>query len=78
MNNFINSINTKRSQEIETTYRLNGAIYIAKTSSFIKEKGFFHAGNIFAYVMDSECSIDIDNEIDLKFATFLINEKRNY
>ena len=75
MNNFISNINTKRSQEIETTYRLNGAIYIAKTTSFIKEKGFFNAGNIFAYVMDNEHSIDIDNEIDLKFATFLINER---
>ena len=62
----------KRSQDLEKYYRLNGAIYICKTDKLLKEKSFFLKENIFAYVMDKESSIDIDEEIDFKIAKALI------
>ena len=74
MKNFLSEeILNKRSQDLETYYRLNGAIYICKTDKLLKEKSFFLKDNIFAYVMDRESSIDIDEEIDFKLAEVLIN-----
>ncbi len=66
----------KRSQDLETYYRLNGAIYICKTDKLLDEKNFFINDNIFCYKMNREDSIDVDNEMDLKFAEFMI-EKSN-
>jgi CMP-N,N'-diacetyllegionaminic acid synthase len=54
----------KRSQDLETYYRLNGAIYICKTDKLLENKGFFLKEKIYAYKMDRESSIDIDEEID--------------
>lgn len=72
MSNFIpGSLFDKRSQDLDTYYRLNGAIYICDTSRLIKEKGFFLKENIFAYKMNKNCSIDIDEEIDLEIARVL-------
>ncbi|MCK4441382.1 MAG: acylneuraminate cytidylyltransferase family protein [Sulfurovaceae bacterium] len=64
----------KRSQDLDTYYRLNGAIYICKTEKLLEEENFFLKDNIFAYVMSRECSIDIDEKIDFKLATILIKE----
>jgi len=68
-NDVLNSI----SQDLESYYRLNGAIYICRTDKFLREKSFFLKDNIFAYVMDRESSVDIDEEIDFKLAEVLIN-----
>ena len=65
----------KRSQDLETYFRLNGAIYICKTNKLLKEKTFFLQENIYAYKMDKEDSIDIDEEIDFKIAGMLLNNK---
>lgn len=75
MSSFLrDEILNKRSQDLEKYYRLNGAIYICKTEKLLEEKSFFLKNNIFAYVMDRESSIDIDEEIDFKMAEFLIEE----
>ncbi|MDC1038373.1 acylneuraminate cytidylyltransferase family protein, partial [Candidatus Marinimicrobia bacterium] len=42
----------KRSQDLETYYRLNGAIYICKSEKLLEEKSFFLKENIYAYKMD--------------------------
>ncbi|MGE3591195.1 MAG: NTP transferase domain-containing protein [Arcobacter sp.] len=65
----------KRSQDLEKYYRVNGAIYICKTEKLLEEKGFFLKDNIFAYVMDRESSVDIDEDIDFKIAKVLKKEK---
>jgi CMP-N-acetylneuraminic acid synthetase len=57
------------------SYRLNGAIYICKTDSFMVEKSFFISKNSFAYEMDSISSIDIDEMIDLFFAEAILKER---
>lgn len=63
----------KRSQDLEKYYRLNGAIYICKTNLLLEEKTLFLNDNIFAYIMDTKNSIDIDKEIDFKMTEFFIN-----
>jgi len=78
MENFLlDEVLTKRSQDLETYFRLNGAIYICKIEKLLEEKSFFLKENIFAYVMNRESSIDIDEELDFKLAKFLIKEKIN-
>ena len=61
----------KRSQDLEKYYRLNGAIYICKTEKLLEEKSFMIKENIFAYVMDRESSVDIDEEIDFRVAEII-------
>lgn len=69
MKNFLKEeVLNKRSQELEKYYRLNGAIYICKTDKLLENKGFFLKDNIYAYKMDKNNSIDIDEEIDFKLA----------
>lgn len=62
----------KRSQDLKNYYRLNGAIYICKINSFLKERSFFLKKNTFAYEMPLEDSIDIDTEFDFKIAKALV------
>lgn len=73
MNSFLkDEVLNKRSQYLETYYRLNGAIYICKTEKLLSEESFFLKDNIFAYKMDRLNSVDIDEEIDFKIAKSLI------
>lgn len=62
-----------RSQDLEKYFRLNGAIYICKTSMLLKEKTFFLRKNIFAFQMDKKSSIDIDEQIDFEMAKFFMS-----
>lgn len=63
----------KRSQDLETYYRLNGAIYICRADKLLNEKTFFIKNNIFAYKMDKEDSVDIDENIDFKIAEAIMH-----
>lgn len=73
MKNFIDKdFLNKRSQDLDKYYRLNGAIYICKTSKLLKEKTFFLKENIYAFKMDKSVSIDIDDEFDFEVAKNLM------
>jgi CMP-N,N'-diacetyllegionaminic acid synthase len=73
MCNFLrDEVVNRRSQELETYYRLNGAIYICKTDKLLEEESFFLKNNVYAYIMDRKSSIDIDEEIDLKIADIIM------
>jgi len=73
MSKFLDNVAVQsRSQDLPTNYRLNGAIYICDTQKFLKEGCVFLKENIFAYCMSREDSVDIDEEIDFKFAEMLI------
>lgn len=74
LDNFISKNNNKNRQLLKKFYRLNGAIYIVKIDYFFKYKNFYYDKS-FAYVMDKFSSLDIDDEFDFEFATFLINYK---
>lgn len=54
-------------------YSPNGAIYIAKPEKYL-EKGHFYGERSTAFVMDRISSVDIDDELDYKFARLLIEE----
>ncbi|WLH02856.1 acylneuraminate cytidylyltransferase family protein [Pseudomonas beijingensis] len=60
----------QRSQDLPVYYRLNGAIYLAKTESFLKSRGFFMR-NSQAFIMPTERSIDIDTPLDFKVCEYL-------
>lgn len=63
---------TVRRQDLPKTYSVNGAIYIMYTEEFLKTKRFLTDRTTY-YLMDSVSSLDIDNELDFKFAEFLLN-----
>lgn len=71
---FLHSENMKRRQDTGKYYRLNGAIYIVDIAKFKDDKFLYQIGS-FAYVMPQERSVDVDTEIDFKFAEVLIKEK---
>lgn len=77
MDNFIKEdIKNLRSQDLPKYYRLNGAIFIAEITNYLKYKTFF-TPNCFAYKMNIEESVDIDTETDLNFAQFLLSERND-
>ena len=76
MVNFLHDeIKNKRSQDLPTYYRINGAIYIVNTNRFIRERTIFLEENIFAYIMSIGDSIDIDNMYDMKIAEIIMKDK---
>jgi len=73
LDNFLSpDVINKRSQDLQTYYRINGAIYICKTEKVEAEKKLFLDKNVFAYVMPKNASIDIDDEMDFKLAELLV------
>ena len=62
-----------RSQEFPKRYRVNGAIYLVRVESLIKENTIFLSDRIYAYKMDREVSVDIDTPYDLKLADALFD-----
>jgi len=76
MDNFIsNDVRNIRSQDLPTRYRLNGAIYIAKTKVLLKESSFLIGKGSFAYPMKRNVSVDIDDKTDFFFAEALMSHK---
>lgn len=63
-----------RSQSLPAYYRLNGAIYIAQVDELVRQGTFFLEDKLYAYVMDSEASVDIDHRLDFKLAELLLTE----
>merc|ERR1711879_225572 len=62
------SLHNSRGQDLETYYRLNGAIYICDIKRLYNEGTFMLKDNISAYIMKQSDSVDIDNIIDFKLA----------
>ena len=55
-------------------YSPNGAIYIGKPEAYMKKKHFFGDKSL-AYIMNSFDSVDVDTELDYKFAALCMKEK---
>ena len=62
-----------RSQDLEKYYRINGAIYIARTDRLLEECTFYLSSAVYAYEMKKNRSIDIDDEYDFLLANYLIS-----
>ena len=71
---FSENILTKRRQDLEKIYKLNGAIYIFTVKQFLK-KNNFPISNSHPFIMDSASRLDIDSKSDLKFLRNLFNKK---
>ncbi|MDP2143568.1 MAG: acylneuraminate cytidylyltransferase family protein [Gallionella sp.] len=75
MDKFIrDEVKNVRSQDLPKNYRLNGAIYICRTSRLLAEESFFISGNIFAYIMNRNESVDIDDISDFRLAQSLLSK----
>ena len=61
-----------RSQDLDEYFRVNGAIYICKIETFLREETFFIKDNVYAFKMDRESSVDIDEEIDFQLARVIL------
>lgn len=58
-----NSLTNKPRQQIETYYRINGAIYVVNTEFICRTNNLYQQNN-YAYIMPKERSIDIDDIYD--------------
>ena len=65
-----NDITLKNRQDEDDYYCPNGSIYIFKKE--LIDEGKYYSDKTYAYVMPKSRSVDIDYEIDLQFAEFLI------
>ena len=72
---FIDAENMKQRQAGGKFYRLNGAIYIVSIKRFNNDRYFYKAGS-YAYIMPQNRSVDIDTEMDFKFAEVLIGDNK--
>lgn len=61
-------------QQLPLYYRINGALYIRKLN-YLDESISFDESKHYAYVMDKENSIDIDDLTDFKFAEYMMARK---
>lgn len=63
-------------QLLPALYYLNGAVDVTKTSNVLK-KGFIFGGDMRAYVMPPERSVDLDSELDFGLAETIM-QKRDF
>jgi CMP-N,N'-diacetyllegionaminic acid synthase len=61
----------KRTQELESRFILNGAIYFSEMDYFLTHKGFL-ADETMAYIMDRNRSIDIDTNMEFQIAELIL------
>ncbi len=71
LSGFVKEENITRRQELQSYYRLNGAIYISKVDVLRKERSFYGKKS-YAYIMNQRQSVDIDTELDLQYVEFLM------
>ncbi|MCO8082535.1 pseudaminic acid cytidylyltransferase [Acinetobacter lwoffii] len=69
MDGFVKSENIKRTQELDSYYRLNGAIYIFDRKYVGRLIDLYSKGT-HAFIMPTKFSIDIDTEDDFSLAEF--------
>jgi CMP-N-acetylneuraminic acid synthetase len=75
MDNFLPyELLNKRSQDLPTYYRLNGAVYLTIREALACQSNFF-VPHCFALVMPPLSSIDIDTAHDFAFAEFCLQQK---
>lgn len=76
LNNFIDLNIVGRRQQLPQYYRINGAIYIQSVESLMRKENLYGEKS-FAYIMDKENSIDIDDNYDFTIAELLLLKKLN-
>ena len=62
----------KQAQMLDTLYRHDGSIILAKTEAFLREREFY-GSKVVPYFTPPARSIDIDNPLDLAWAEFVLS-----
>lgn len=73
LDGFLTNLKETRRQDLKKFYRLNGAIYLSKIDYFFEYKDLYKE-NSYAYIMQREKSVDIDDIYDFKYLEILIRE----
>jgi len=75
MNSFFpKKLQGKRSQDFQTRYRINGAIYIVNAKQALEQKSLILNELSYGYIMQRKDSVDIDEDIDFKIAEVIKSE----
>lgn len=61
----------KKKVQSESFYMPNGAIYVMKIEALFSSKNY----KVIPYLMDNNCSVDIDEQLDFKIAQWLMWER---
>jgi len=87
----ISAIRKKKGEKIEPIFNVsnfnvqrqdsenlmvNAAIYVAKPERIIKDKTF-HGDVVYPYIMPKEVSVDINDEFDFRFVSYLMLNREN-
>lgn len=75
INGFISKNTSSRRQELLKYYRLNGAIYICNVDYYLDYEDLYGERS-FAYIMDKNRSIDIDDKLDFDIAEYLLTKSK--
>ena len=73
LDGFISSeIRCKRRQDFPRYYRLNGALYMCRVDYSLNARFELYGKGSYAYIMDSQRSVDIDTEYDFFLASHVL------
>lgn len=72
--NTTNNLSIQNRQYYKYGFIANGGIYVLK-HSLVSEERTYYFDKTLSYEMPSERSVDIDTDLDFKFAEFLVKEK---
>lgn len=72
MDGFLSKATNRQRQQLDTYYRINGAIYIVDVANFMAGNEIYGADS-YAYVMPAGRSIDIDTALDFTIAEAVLN-----
>ncbi|MCR4923133.1 MAG: acylneuraminate cytidylyltransferase family protein, partial [Lachnospiraceae bacterium] len=75
MTDFFNDDEGKRRQDFDTFYRINGAIYLVRSSHFMGDRKLLFKEKVYACIMDRRASVDIDDKDDFEIAEALMKIK---
>lgn len=70
------NLKNMRSQDLDTFYRLNGAIYLCNIELLMDQKTFWIDKEIYAHVMPIAHSVDIDTYVDFLTAKAIIQSSK--
>jgi len=64
----------KQTQKLDKLYRHDGSVIFCKSDLFLKKEGFY-INKILPYFTPEERAVDIDSDLDLKWAEFLLSKQ---
>lgn len=65
----------RRRQDAAPVYALNGAVYVADVDDLRRTRSFVTDATV-GYVMPPERSVDVDDELDLRWCAFLLTQQQ--